>query len=262
MNLETFLKFGRRVIPKKIFRMGQPIYHWLLAFTAAVVYRFPSRKIFVVGVTGTKGKTSTVEIINAILEEAGYETALASSLRFKIGEESRKNEFKMTMPGRFFAQKFLRGAVDKKCRYAILELTSEGAVQHRHKFINLDALIFTNLAPEHIESHGSFEKYRNAKLKLFKALGRSPKKKKVLVVNEDDQNTPWFLESFKPRDGVEIIKYGLKNVSSREISKDGIDFTIDNVRVHSKLSGEFNLYNILAAAAFAKSQGVKPETIK
>ncbi len=173
------MSFGRKVIPKKLFRMGQPVYHWLLAFAAALIYRFPSRKIFVLGITGTKGKTSVIEIISAILEEAGYKTALASSLRFKIGRESEKNEKKMTMPGRFFMQRFLRKAVRGKCQYAILELTSEGAAQSRHRFVNFNALIFTNLAPEHIESHGSFEKYRDAKLKLFKSLENPPKKEKL-----------------------------------------------------------------------------------
>ena len=256
------MKFGRRVIPKKLFRMGQPVYHWLLAFLAAVIYRFPSRKIFVIGITGTKGKTSTAEIVNAILEEAGFKTALSSSLRFKIGEKSRRNEYKMTMPGRFFTQKFLREAVDKKCRYAILELTSEGAVQRRHKFVNLNTLIFTNLAPEHIESHGSFEKYRDAKLKLFKALEKSPAEKKTLIVNEDDPNTSYFLNNFNPRSETEIIKYGLKNVSSRDFSEDGVSFTVGGMSVHSKLPGKFNLYNILAAVAFAESAEIKPETIK
>ena len=140
MSLESFLKIGRKIIPKKIFKALQPAYHWLLSFAAACIYRFPSRKIFILGVTGTKGKTSTIEIINAILTEAGYKTALASSLRFKIDKESEKNEFKMTMPGRFFLQRFLRKAVKAGCQYAILEMTSEGAEQHRHKFIKINAL--------------------------------------------------------------------------------------------------------------------------
>ncbi len=258
MNLETFLKFGRKVIQKKLFKTGQQVYHWLLAFAAAVFYRFPSRKIFVLGIVGTKGKTTTAEIANAILEEAGHKTALSSSLRFKIGKNSETNKFKMTMPGRFFAQKFLRKVVDAKCRYAILELTSEGAVQHRHKFIILDALIFTNLSPEHIESHGSFEKYRDAKLKIFRALEKSPKRNKIIIANEDDPSAPLFLDFSVEKK----IKYGLNGVRPYKVSENGVDFTLDGVSVYSKLSGEFNLYNILAAAAFAKSQGVKTETIK
>ncbi len=252
------MRIGRKIIPEKIFKALQPIYHWLMAFLAAVIYRFPSRKIFVVGVVGTKGKTSTIEIISAILEEAGYKTALTSSLRFKTNKESQKNEYKMTMPGRFFMQKFLRKAVKEKCQYAILEMTSEGAVQHRHKFIKLNALIFTNLAPEHIEAHGSFENYREAKLKYFKALEKSKEKRRIIIINEDDQNAGRFLNFDIP----EKIKYGLKNLKSYTLLKDGVEFEIDNIKIKSKLCGEFNLYNILAAISFCKSQNIGVETIK
>lgn len=252
------MRIGRKIIPKKIFKAGQPAYHWLLAFVAALIYRFPSRKIFVLGVTGTKGKTSTIEIINVILAEAGYKTALASSLRFKIDKESEKNEFKMTMPGRFFLQKFLRKAVKAGCQYVILEMTSEGAVQYRHKFVQLNAMMFTNISPEHIESHGSFEKYRDAKLKFFKALEKSRAKRKTIIVNEDDSAASFFL-NFNVE---EKIRFGLKNLSNYKIEKEGITFEIDGTPIKSKLSGEFNLYNILAAIAFVKSQNIGMNTIK
>lgn len=258
MNLEYFLRIGRKIIPKKLFKALQPIYHWLLAFLAALIYRFPSRKIFVLGITGTKGKTSTIEIINAILAEAGYKSALASSLRFKIDKDSEKNEFKMTMPGRFFMQKFLRHAVKAGCQYAILEMTSEGVLQYRHKFIKLNAMLFTNLSPEHIETHGSFEKYRGAKLKLFKALEKSREKHRLIIINEDDPASSFFL-NFNVE---EKIKFGLKNCSTYTIEKDGIIFVTDGTPIKSKLCGEFNLYNILAAIAFCKSQNIGMATIK
>ena len=134
-------------------------YHYLLAFVGAVVFGFPSRKLNVIAVTGTKGKSSVVELISALLEEAGFKTAHASTIHFKIGDKVERNMHKMTMPGRFFLQHFLRRAVRAGCTHAVIEMTSEGARQFRHKFISLDALIFTNLAPEHIESHGSYENY-------------------------------------------------------------------------------------------------------
>src|SRR3990167_5162693 len=115
MKLDDILLSIKRFIPKKIFTVLAPLYHYTLAAVGAVLYRFPSRKIKVVGVTGTKGKTTTVELINAILEEAGQKTALAGTLRIKVGEKSEPNKFKMTMPGRFFVQRFLRRAVSAKC---------------------------------------------------------------------------------------------------------------------------------------------------
>ena len=256
--MEKILRFLRKIIPNKLFKTAQPMYHWILTFLAAIFYRFPSRKIFIIGITGTKGKTSTIEIINAILEKNGYKTALASGLRFKIGKESEKNILKMTMPGRFFIQKFLRKAVREKCDYAILELTSEGAEQNRHKYISFDTMIFTNLTPEHIESHGSFEKYREAKLKLFKALEQSKKKRRTIIVNEDDSNHEHFL-NFKVD---EKIKYGINQLTSHNIHEKGVDFILGGEKFKSKLSGEFNLYNILTAIALARSLRIEMYTIK
>ncbi|MCR4284064.1 MAG: UDP-N-acetylmuramyl-tripeptide synthetase [Parcubacteria group bacterium] len=257
-DIDKYLRIIRKIIPIRIFKATQPAYHFLLAFFAALVYRFPSRKIFVLGITGTKGKTSTLEIANAILEKAGYKTALSSTLRFKVRGESENNLMKMTMPGRFFTQKFLRKAVKEKCQYALLEITSEGAKQFRHKFISLDALIFTNLTKEHIESHGSFEAYRDAKLKIAKALERSKKKRRIIIANSDDENASRFLNIKVP----EKISYSIKDGEPFTLKKNGIDFTFKGEKISTYLSGGFNLYNILSASSFAFSQSVGVETIK
>ena len=248
----------KKIIPSKLFKKLQPFYHYSLSLLGAIIYRFPSRKIFVIGITGTKGKTSTVELVNVILETAGYKTSLAGTLRFKIGDKSENNKFKMTMPGRFFLQKFLRKSVKEKCDFAILEMTSEGTKQFRHKFTRLNSLIFTNLTPEHIESHGSYEKYREAKLKIAKALEKSPKKRKVLVVNEDDKESHRFL-NFNIK---EKYSYSLKNAEPFELKKIGLKLRVDKQTINSHLSGKFNIYNILAAITFAKSQNIGIDTIK
>ena len=114
--MEKILEIGRKIIPTKIFHMAQPVYHYLLAFAGAVYYGFPSRKIFVVAVTGTKGKTTVTEIINKILEETGEKTALLNTIHFKVGDKYTRNLFKMTMPGRFFIQRFLRSAIKANCK--------------------------------------------------------------------------------------------------------------------------------------------------
>ncbi|PJE73227.1 MAG: hypothetical protein COV00_00925 [Candidatus Tagabacteria bacterium CG10_big_fil_rev_8_21_14_0_10_40_13] len=268
--LDKILNFFRRLIPGKIFRFFQPFYHWLLSFTAVLVYRFPSRKIFIVGVTGTKGKTSVLEIINAILEKAEYKTALVSTLRFKVARETERNELKMTMPGRFFLQKFLRRAVREKCQYALLEMTSQGTLQSRHRFIKPDAMIFTNLAPEHLESHGGFEKYKKAKLHIFKTLEKSNKKRKIIIVNADDKNAKDFLnfdvdekwvyglkKDFEKKEGVNELR-----ITNYELRTEGSHFEIGDKKFTSRLLGEFNLYNILAAVAFARSQAIDWESIR
>lgn len=256
--MERVLRQIKKIIPKKFFTFFQPAYHYGMALLGAIIYRFPSRKIKVVAITGTKGKTSTVEFVNAILEEAGFITALAGTLRFKIRDNSKPNMYKMTMPGRFFIQKFLRQAVNAHCDYAVIEISSEAAKQYRHKFIDLDALIFTNLAPEHIDSHGSYNKYLEAKLSIAKALEESPKKGKIISANIDDKESHKFLS-------INVEKkapYSLKDGEPIICHDDGVKFTCEGLEITSPLPGKFNVYNMLGAAAYAHALGISIENIK
>jgi len=285
---DKILRTAEKFIPKKLYKMGQPVYHYLLALLGAIIYRFPSRKIKVVAVTGTKGKTSTVEIVNAILEEAGKKTALLGTLRFKIGNKSRPNLYKMTVPGRMFIQKFLREAVNAGCEYVVMEISSEAIKQYRNKFIDLDALIFTNLAPEHIESHGSYEKYVNAKLSIAKQLEKSSlpekifadvkskilralnitfnvsaktltgKKNKTIIANIDDKEGKRFLDIDVPHK----VVYSLNEVHDAIISEDTTEFTYKGVRIETKLLGKFNIYNILGAIKYAEGEKIDLTIIK
>ena len=247
--LDKTLAKIRRYIPTRVFSFFQPAYHYCLTLLAAVIYRFPSRKIKVIGVTGTKGKSTTTEIINALLEEAGYKTALSNTIRYKVGNESTDNKFKMSMPGRFFVQRLIRKAVNAKCDYIVLEMTSQGTLQFRHKFINLDTFIFTNLSPEHIDSHGSYENYVQAKLAIARA--------KTIIVNADDKEHPRFLECKSEKKAT----YSVKDAEPYTIKAEGIDFTLSGKSVHSPLSGLFNLYNLLAGITCAKNLGISDEII-
>ncbi len=255
---EKTLALIKRLIPRGIFKRLQPAYHFAFAFIGALIYRFPSRHIKVVAITGTKGKTSTAEIVNAILEEAGYKTALAGTLRFKIDKKEERNLYKMTIPGRFFLQKFLRRAVIAKCDWVVVEMTSEGAKQFRHKFIDFDGFIFTNLSPEHIESHGSFENYKDAKLSIVRALATSPKRPRIIVANADDQHSSDFLA---PNADIKAT-YSLKDAEPYTLEKDATTFTFMGSHLKSELSGAFNLSNILAGITFARAINITPEIIR
>ncbi len=164
----------------------------------------------------------------------------------------------MTMPGRFFLQKFLSQAVKEKCDYAVIEMTSEGAKQFRHKFIDLNALIFTNLSPEHIESHGSYEKYAEAKMKIAEALEKSEKKNKIIIANTDDPVGGKFLNI----NVSERHPFSLKDAEPYELQVDGLEMTFVGEKIKSFLSGKFNIYNILSAATYAKAIGVDALKIK
>lgn len=256
--MDSILRVIKKFIPKTLFVRLQPTYHYILAFTSALLYRFPSRKLYVIAVTGTKGKSSTAELINAILEKAGYMTAVADTIRFKIGVSSERNLYKMTMPGRFFMQRFLRRAVSSGTTHVVIEMTSEGAKLYRHAFIELDALIFTNLSPEHIESHGSFEKYLGAKLRLRDRLVHSHKERKAVIANIDDPHGKDFLAVGS---GVTQVSYSLSDAANAK-GTPAISFSYGGEVYTSPLQGEFNIYNILAAIKLAEYLGIKKETVR
>ena len=220
-------------------------YHLALAWMGAILYRFPGKKIFAIGVTGTKGKTTTLELVNAIVEQAGKKTALLSSLRVKIGGESELNMAGNTMPGRFFIQKFLRDATRAGCEYALIEVTSQGVVASRHKFINWYAGIITNVAPEHIESHGSFENYREAKLKFLRTVVRLGG---FAYVNGDDEKSKYFIEKLQKTG--KVIVYSKNDLSANNIIPD-----------NQNISGDFGHENLAAAVAFANQLGIDSATI-
>ncbi len=239
------------------------IYHWLLAQFAAYYYAYPSTKMTVIGVTGTNGKSTTVNMLAACIEEAGFKVGFATTINFKIGVREWLNEEKMTMLGRFKLQKLLYQMAESDCRYALIETSSEGIKQFRHMGIDYDVLVFTNLTPEHIEAHGSFENYKKSKLKLFKHLERANKKYKKIIANTDDKHVNDFLNfrvtdkigfTLKGNDLDTVDKtYAVENIKS---SERGSSFDILDRHFHLNLIGEFQIYNAVAAATTAKALGI------
>lgn len=247
----------KRIVPKSLLDIIRPPYHYVLAFLADLRYRHPSKEIIVIGVTGTKGKSTVTEILTRILETDGKKVASLSTIQFKIGDETERNLYKMTLPGRFFVQHFLRRAVDAGCTHAVVEITSEGAKQYRHTFLELDALIFTNLTPEHIESHGSFNKYKDAKLSIANRVELSKKHPRFLVANIDDEHGQDFL-NYKVE---HVIPYSLKNLSLYSLHKDSVSLVFGDITIRVPMVGLFNVYNILAAITLARALDISFATI-
>lgn len=220
-----------------------------------------------IGVTGTNGKSSVVWILTRMLEEGGLRVAASSSIEFQIAGAHQENRFKMTMPGRWHVQQFLRDAVRAGCTHAVLEVTSEGIAQHRHRFVDFDAAVFLNLAPEHIERHGGYANYRAAKGKLFAALSGQG----FSVVNLADKEAQYFLKfpaerylgfhlmdhrstARLPSGATEAVAEGVRS------GPHGVQFTLDGVRFSSPLRGTTNVENLLVSAALARAFGVPLET--
>lgn len=250
---------------KDIARMAAPswavsAYHLAKAYAAALCFGFPSRRLCVIGVTGTDGKSTTAEMIARVLNEAGMKTALSSSIHFLIGNDERENTMKMSMPGPFALQRFLREAVREHCTHAVVEVSSEGVVQHRHICIKFHTAVVTNLYPEHIERHGSFEAYREAKGRFVREA------RTVHVLNGKDEQSGFFLRF--PADRVYLFgtggvsaSAGVEAVAAENIEESlrGITFTIRGVPFFLHLLGRVNAYNAVAAVCVALSQRVSLE---
>lgn len=256
--MDNVLQKLKQYIPTALFKSLQPTYHYALSLFGALWYWFPARSLKIVVVTGTKGKSSTTDIIASILEAAGHRVALANTIHFKIGEIEVPNTFKMTTPGRFFLQRFLREAVQKKCTWAVLEISSEAAVQYRHKFLHPDAFVFLNLSPEHIESHGGYAQYVQAKLSIGKELEISSKKETVMVINAEDAERI----RFEKITSTQTAYFSLQDAEPWRTHEHGIIMTWKGEKISSALVGQFNIYNCIAAATCAHALGISPHIVK
>lgn len=241
----------------------QRTYHFLWAWAGARKYGAPSKKIFTIGITGTKGKTTTLELLNAIFEAAEKRTALLSSLRVKVGDETQKNGAGNSMPGRAYIQAFLARAVKAKCDYALIEVTSQGVVQHRHRFTDWNIGALTNLAPEHIESHGSFENYRAAKLEFLKYVLRRGGQ---VVLNRADAHFPFFENALSGVDPRRSSKEVFYSKTDDEVLYYTRDLEAPNFARRESaprfILSDFNKENVAVAIAIAKHVGVDDKAIE
>lgn len=257
MALKNFIK---QFTPKWAINL----YHGLWSYLSAAFYGFPSCRLVVIGVTGTNGKSTTANLIAKALEARGDKVAVTSTVNFKIAGQDVLNSLKMTMPGHAFLQKFLKDAVKAGCKYAVIETSSEGLVQNRHWGLYYDAAVFTNLTPEHIEAHGSFENYKTAKKILFNSLDRGWRKRlkgvevpTLIIANTDDEHAAFYLNAksdLKATFGLNdsVFPYIHLKASNVQVSFDGIKYKIGEDPVELKLKGKFDVHNSLAALSVAQ----------
>ncbi len=257
----------KKIIPKFLIRL----YHFVLAWTGVFIYGYPSKSMVIIGVLGTRGKTTVSNLLWSCLETAGYKTGVTGTAVIRIGKEMRLNPFHMTMPGRFMMQKMLAEMKCAGCKFAIVETPSEGVEQFRHIGIAYDAIVMTTLYEEKLETHNwSFERCKEMHLKVFKELSGQPKKifngklvPKIIAVNASINEKDLFLNN--PADIK--ITYGVNSpadIVAENISVDAegrAHFSVGSLKYDLGVRGLFNVENALAVIAIASALQIPQEII-
>jgi UDP-N-acetylmuramoyl-L-alanyl-D-glutamate--2,6-diaminopimelate ligase len=275
------MPFIKKIIPSWLLKFIRPVYHGVVAFLASIYFGSPSAKMFVIGVTGTAGKSTTAAMLSHILNFAEIKQPLPNPLlkrrgdtfkcgymttvNFFDGEKDFINKHGLSMPGGWRLQKQLRQILNNGCKYAIVECTSEGLLQNRHLGINFSGALFTNLSEAHIEAHGSFRAYKEAKGKLFGLINKSINHqiaKSFIGVNLDDPFADYFLEFDAARKFGVSFKNSIspKAHTSFQGKINETGFELNNQQFEIKLPGDFNRYNALLAVACANILGVTLKT--
>lgn len=255
--INFFVRILKKILPSWLVKPVLPLYHRVLAFALALSYGFPARSLTVIGVTGTKGKSSVSDMLFTVLRHAGHPAAVAGTIRFAINDESEPNLYKMTMPGRGFIHAFLAKAKKAGAKYAVVEITSESVRQYRHKYLSLNGLVFTNLQKEHIESHGSFENYAAAKLEIGKELVRSLKRPRAMIANADNPHSVPFMRLDVERQ----MPFAYSEATDVILGPGKASFTYEGVHFSIKLPGSFSIMNSLAVIKAAQFLDIPLQTI-
>lgn len=247
-------------VPENIVKIIVPNSRYALALLANKFYKFPSKKLKMIGVTGTNGKTTTTHIIDSILMQK-YRTGLIGTLYYKINGEIRKS--KDTTPEPPDLQEIFRQMVAEEVEYCAMEVSSHGIDFYRVQGVDYNVGLFTNLTQDHLDYHKTMENYLQTKLKLFKWLDPHDH----AIANMDDAHAIDFFNATAAKK----ISYGIQNKA--DIMAKNINFTIKGTQyrlctpigeidIKQQLAGLFNVYNSLAAVAVAISQNFDLETIK
>ena len=260
MNIRTIVKKG---IPTGLFKKIEPTGHLIEAVIENVRYGFPGRKVRVIGVTGTNGKTTTSSMIYRMLSEAGIKAGLMSTVAYgSLGEiVPQKVHMTTTQAGKL--QRQLKQYAAQGVEWVVLETSSHALAQHRVWGVPYEIAVFTNLTHDHLEYHGTFENYREAKRQLFKIANKHGLR--FGVVNADDPSAKVFKDSVKNATTYGICKGDIK-AENIKLTNRGSTYTArvgdETYAMRVAIPGEFNISNSLAALAVGRKLGLTPEQIE
>lgn len=239
--------------------------HKVRAVRAARKYGFPAKNLKVIGVTGTNGKTTTCFMIYRMLHEAGKKVGLMSTVAYGFGEEIKPQMTHMTTADAGVLNERIAEIADQGAEFLVLEVTSHALAQYRVHGVPFDVVVWTNLTHEHLDYHGTFEKYRNAKRRLFKLANRNLNGKRVGIANAEDENVKYFMGDID-----RAVTYGVKKGDLRarqvKLHADGVEYYVkhegERMRIRTRIPGEFNVGNSLAAVAVGLEYGLSAEEIE
>ncbi|MBQ6511003.1 UDP-N-acetylmuramoyl-L-alanyl-D-glutamate--2,6-diaminopimelate ligase [Candidatus Saccharibacteria bacterium] len=228
-------------------------YHFAGAAAAGIKYKFPAKKMRVIGVTGTNGKTTTCFMIWKMLNEAGHKTGLLTTVAWGVDKLQKQIEHMTTVDS-----KTLNSRIEKVretgAEFLVLEVTSHAMAQFRTLGIPVEIAVMTNVTHDHLDYHKTFERYRDAKRKLFK-------KAKYGVINADDKSAKYFKQDVK-----EYVTYGINGGEKRAkkiaLAASGVEYVCDEMKIKTQIPGNFNVYNSLAAMCVGEKLGLSKEEIE
>lgn len=260
MNARTTVK---KLLPTGLFRAIEPYGHLVESSLVAARYGFPGKKLRVIGVTGTNGKTTTSFMIHRMLTEAGYKVGLMTTVANGIGNDITPQVAHMTTVSAPKLQRQLKTFADAQVDFVVLETTSHALAQYRVYGVNYEIAVMTNVTHEHLDYHRTFERYVQAKAKLFKIAAKNSKG--FGVVNADDPSVETFVSSIK-----HTTTYGLNGgdlqATSLELDANGSRFQVQHgdtpYTITCHIPGEFNVYNSLATVAVGQHLGLSREQIE
>ena len=259
-------KLVKSLIPKSAFRKVEPYGHWAEAVIAQNKAGFPARKLKVIGVTGTDGKTTTCMLISAMLRSSGHKVACitTASVDYGDGKGEQANPTQLTTGSASQLSKLITRIKENGVEWLVLEVSSHALQQRRVWGIPFTLAVMTNMSPEHLDYHGTFENYREAKQRLFKLANTNKHGLKTGIINADDKTAKHFAHDIQT-----AVTYGIKKgeFKASNIKSDltGNSFTVkvggDEYKIKSPLVGDFNVYNALATVTVGRIIGLSPKNL-
>ncbi len=262
MNIRILIK---KIIPAKIFWQIEPTGHLIEAFLTNLIYGFPLRNLKVIGVTGTNGKTTTTLLIHQMLNEAGFKVGFMSTIGYGYKDEFINQEHHMTSVSTKEMIQRINKMKKQGIEWLVLETTSHALAQHRVYGVPYSIAVFTNLTHEHLAYHHTFERYRQAKVKLFSQTNSNKRGLQVGITNQDDPNSPYFTRKIKHN-----LSYGIESgdlkATKINLGQDSVQFETQyknqTYKIKCNIPGSFNVYNSLAATAVGIVLKLQPQQIE